>query len=114
MKWKKKKNEADFPRGTVDKTWPARLVHTVGEGEGGTDWGSIVETYTLPYVKLDSQRKFTVWCGELNPVFCDNLEMGWEMGGRFKRKGAYIYTYGWLMLMNGRNQHNTIKQLSSN
>ena len=26
-------------------------VDTTGEGEGGTNWGSSTETYTLPYVK---------------------------------------------------------------
>ena len=28
-----------------------RLVDTGGEGEGGVNEGSIMETYTLPYVK---------------------------------------------------------------
>ena len=28
-----------------------RPVDTVGEGEGGTNWGSSMETYTLPHVK---------------------------------------------------------------
>ena len=32
-----------------------------------------------------------------------------EIGGR-----EHIYTYGWLMLMYGSNQYNTVKQLSSN
>jgi len=25
----------------------------------------------------------------------------------------HVYTYGWFMLMYGRNQHNSVKQLSS-
>ena len=29
----------------------SRLVDTVGEGEGGTNWKSNTETHTLPYVK---------------------------------------------------------------
>ena len=37
------------------------LVNMVGEEEGGTSWESSIETYTLPYVKFDSQRKFVVW-----------------------------------------------------
>ena len=28
-----------------------KLVDTVGEGEGGTNWERSIETYTLPYVK---------------------------------------------------------------
>ena len=34
--------------------------------------------------------------------------MVWEVESRFK------YTYGWFMLIYGRNQHNIVKQLSSN
>ena len=33
-----------------DKDIENRHVDTVGEGEGGTNWESIVETYTLQYV----------------------------------------------------------------
>ena len=43
-------------------------------------------------------------------MLCDNLEEyggRWEVGGRFKRERIYIYPYG-------RNQHNIVKQLSSN
>ena len=36
------------------------------------------------------------------------------MGGRFKREGLYIYTYGWLMLRFDRKQQNSVKQLSFN
>ena len=35
-------------------------------------------------------------------------------GGSFKTEGTYTYTYGWLMLMYGRKQHSTVKQLSFN
>ena len=43
---------------------------------------------------------------------CD-LEGGmeWEVGGRFRRE-EHMYTYGSFMLMYGRNQHNSVKQLS--
>ena len=33
-----------------DKDIENRYVDTVGEGEGGTNWESSVETYTLQYV----------------------------------------------------------------
>ena len=39
--------------------------------------------------------------------------MGWEVGGRFKRQG-HVYNYDGFMLPYGRNQHNIVKQLSSN
>ena len=50
------------------------LVDTVGEEEGGMNWERSTETYSLLYVKLDSQWEFAVWCKELNPVLCDSLE----------------------------------------
>ena len=34
------------------------------------------------------------------------------MGGRFKREGIYIYTYGWFMLRFDRKQQNSVKQCS--
>ena len=37
-----------------------RIMDTVGEGEGGANGESSRETYTLPYVKLDSQWKFAI------------------------------------------------------
>ena len=39
--------------------------------------------------------------------------MGWDVGGGSRERG-HIYTYGWFMLMYGLNQHNIVKQLSSN
>ena len=41
---------------------------------------------------------------------------GWDgvgAGRRFKKEG-HMYTHGWFMLIYGRNQHNIVKQLSSN
>ena len=65
--------------------------------------------------KIDSQWEVAISYGEFNLVLHDNLE-GWGgvgVGERFKREG-YVYTHGWFMLMDGRNLHNIIKQLSSN
>ena len=39
--------------------------------------------------------------------------MGREVEGRFKSEGT-CYTYDWFMVMYGRNQCNTVEQLSSN
>ena len=48
-------------------------------------------------------------------VLCDGLE-GWDGGGvrgRFKRKGIYIHLQLIHVIIH-RNQHNIVKQLSSN
>ena len=41
-------------------------------------------------------------------------EVGWGSQDRGSRGREYVYTYGWIILLYGRNQHNTVKQLSSN
>ena len=76
--------------GNTDKK--NRLVDT---GEGGTNWESSRETYMLPYVKLDSQWKFAVWCRELKSgALWQPRGVGW--GGRCEsgsRGRGYIYIY---------------------
>ena len=106
-----------------------RLMDTAVEGEGGTSWESSVETCALPYVKLDSQWKFVIDRGSSDLKLCDNLSggMGWEgwmimmilllsilLLLQYSRRRGLTYTCGWLMLIYGRNQHNSVKQLSSN
>ena len=99
-----------------DENIENRLVHTAGEAKGGMNWESSIEAYTLSYVKLDSQWKFAVWHRRLNNgALWQPRGMGW--GGRWEgltRETGYMYTYGWFMLIYGRNQHNIVKQLSSN
>jgi len=52
-------------------------------------------------------------------MLCDNLE-GWDdgVGGRFEREGTHTHTHthacGSFTLLYDRNQHNILKQLSSN
>ena len=62
--------------------------------------------------KIDSHWEFAMWLRELKPGLCNNLE-GWdgEGGSRGRR---HRYTYGWFMLICGRNQHNIIEQLPYN
>ena len=68
-----------------------RLVDTVGEGEGGTNWESSMETYTLPEVKQIASGSLLYDEGSSNLVLCDNLD-GWDaVGERFKRDGTYVY-----------------------
>ena len=53
---------------------------------------SNMEIY-IAMCKIDSQGEFAVWLRKLKQGLCINLEGwdGWEMGGRFKREGTYVY-----------------------
>ena len=51
-------------------------MDTVGEGEGGANGESSIESYTLPYVKLDSGN-LLYNAGSSNSVLSDKLE-GWD------------------------------------
>ena len=55
---------------------------------------SNMETY-ITICKIDSQREFAAWLRKVKQWLCINLEMGREMGERFKREGIYIYL--WLL-----------------
>ena len=73
------------------------------------NWERNTEAYTLTYVK---QMSLDLLCdaGSSDPVLGDNLE-GWDGvrgGWGSKGRGHMGYTYGWFMLMNGRNQHNIV------
>ena len=86
------------------------VVGRVGEGEMYGE--SIMET-CITTCKIDSQWDFAVWLRELKQGLCDNLE-GWdgEGDGREVQEGGTYVTYDWFMLMFGRNQHSSVKQLS--
>ena len=45
--------------------------------------------------------------------YLKNIGEGGGVEGGVWRKG-HVYVYGWFMLFYGRNQHNIVKQLSSN
>ena len=98
----------------VETTFMTRGGGT-GGGEGGMYGESNIETYIV-ICKIDSQWEFAVCLRELKPGLWNSLE-GWdgEGGGREVQEGGDIlYTYDLFMLMFGRNQHNTVKQLSFN
>ena len=58
-----------------------------GEGEGGMNWESSIKTHILPYVKLDNQWKFVVWCRELKSgAPWQPRGVGW--GGREVQEGG--------------------------
>ena len=56
---------------------------------------SNMEICIITIRKIDSQQEFAVWLKKLKQGFCINLEWwdGWEMGGRFKREGIYVYLW---------------------
>ena len=63
-------------------------------GEGEMYGKSNMETY-ITMCKIDSQWEFAVCLRKLKQGLCINLRggMGREMGGRFKRKGIYVYLW---------------------
>ena len=66
--------------------------------------------------KINSQWEFAIWLRELKLGLCNNLEE-WEgvrYGREIKDREDTCYTYGWFMLMYGRDQHNIVKQFSFN
>ena len=64
----------------------------VEEGESGTKWESIIETYTLPYVKYIASLNLHYDAGSSNPVLCDNIEeWDWVGGKREVEKGGYLH-----------------------
>ena len=81
------------------------------EGEGGTNWETSVDT---PRVKQTARGKLLY-----NPEGGARCSMMTKMGGMGgvweggSRGSGYIYTYSWFTLCS-RNQHNVVKQLSSN
>ena len=97
----------------ADADTEKRLVDTVREGEGGTNWENDTETHTLPSVKQIASGNLLYDAGSPNPVLWQPTGVGW--GGKWEkvsRRRGRMYSYGWFMY--GRNQHNSIKQLSSN
>ena len=72
-----------------------RLLDTAREGEGGMICQSSTETYTLPYVKQDSQWEFAVWRRE--PKACALWQQdrwGGEEGGKeVQEEGTHVYLW---------------------
>ena len=56
--------------------------------EGEMYGKSNMETYIAIH-KIDSQWEFALWLRKLK----QRGGMGWEMGGRFKREGIYVYLW---------------------
>ena len=98
------------------QTWLKRLSMHACTGEGNCN--------PLQYSCLENPRDRGAWwtavCGVAQSrtrlkwlSSCKSWGVGWC--GRWEggtRGRGHMYIYGWLMLIHGRNQHNTIKQLS--
>lgn len=72
--------------------------------------------FKLPSVKQTVSENLPWDTGRSNPVLCDNLQ-GQDVVGDGRevqdRGGGHMYAHGWFMLVCGRNQNSTVKQLSS-
>ena len=87
-----------------------RLLDSVGEGEGGMIWENNIETCILSYVKQIASP------GSMHETGCSGLvhwddPKGWDgVGGRSGVQiRGHMYTYGWFMLMYGKNHYNIVK-----
>ena len=86
---------------------PSMGLHRVGQ-----DWSdlataaAILDRYDCTF--LAPKAKTGVHFNHLT-----NMYYGGKWEGSSRGRG-HMYTYGWLMLMFGRNQHNTVKQLPFN
>jgi len=95
-----------------------RLMDTLGswgKEEGGMNGESSMEIYTLPYVKSIANGNLLYDSGTPTRALWQPRGVGWD--GRWEgcsRGRGHVYTYGWFMLMYGRNSHNIVKQLSFN
>ena len=68
-------------------------MDTAGEAEGGANWESSIDTYSLPYVKYIANEKFYKQGAQLGTQW-QPRGVGLGGGGReFKRKGTYVYLW---------------------
>ena len=81
-------------------------------GEGEMYGESEVETYRTS-CKTDSQRESAVWLRKPEQGLCDSLE-GCEGEGDAREVQEGGDTDDWFLLMYGRKQQNSVKQLSFN
>ena len=65
------------------------------EGEGGTNGENSMETPTPPYVKETASGNLLYDSGNSNRSSgtISRGGMGWEVGGRFKKEGTYVYLW---------------------
>ena len=84
---------------------------TCGQGGGGKERVTWIETYTLPYVKLANQWKSAVWCREpKSGTLWQPRGVGWSA----RWEGGDICIPGFDSCWYMADQHNIVKQLSCN
>ena len=100
-----------------------RLVDTVWGRRG---WDELREQHWHTYTTMGKTASGKLLCNTGSPAWCSWWPRGeeWRRGRSKAQEGGdyththththiYIY-YGWFILLYGRNQHNIVKQLSSN
>ena len=67
--------------------------HSGGKREGGTNTST--DTYTLPCIKQVASGNLLCDTGSSTQcsVITQKGGMGWEMRGRFKKEGTYVYLW---------------------
>jgi len=95
------------------QTWRAGLWTQVGRRR----WGARREEHGNTHIKkciTASRWECAVRRREFkSSALWQPREVGWEVGGGSRGRG-HGYTYGWFMLMSGRDQHSIVNQLSFN
>ena len=92
-----------------------RIVDTVREEQGRMNWENNIDIYTPPCAQQIADKKLLSNTG--SPAWCSVMTWRGGMVGRegdSKGHSIYICNYGWFTLLYGINQHNIVKQLSSN
>ena len=92
-----------------------RIVDTVREEQGRMNWENNIDIYTPPCVQQIADKKLLSNTG--SPAWCSVMTWRGGMWGRegdSKARSIYVCNYGWSTLLYGINQHNIVKQLSSN
>ena len=103
-------------------SWPHCVAKIACSAGLWTQWGKdrvgcmerVAWKHTLTYVK---QPVGICWMRHRAQTGALRWPRGVRWAGRWKwtsRGWGHMYTYGWLMLMYGRNQYKIVKQLSSN
>ena len=83
---------------------------THGHSRGRRGWDRLREQHWDIHITRCERESQWSHCAteECSLRLCDDLE---ARGGK---EYNHVYTYSWFILIHGRNQHNTAKQLSSN
>ena len=63
----------------------------VGEGQGGMNLKSSIDTHTLPHVKKIASVKCLYSPGSSARCSVMSLKGGWGTGGRCKKEGIYVH-----------------------